>query len=854
MQDPAMAHPRVTRAVALATGLVLVLALLSAAVPGRPAAAAASCPSGTGYGGQRTSSTDRSVSNGGNGCMIIVYSGGSDVLVHTGAVQKWTVPAGVTSVTLHLIGAGGGAGLSGRGGSQGGNGGGGGYATGTLEVTPGTVYDVIVGGGGRYMCTSDAPQNLTLTQRRNFSFGGGAAGYGGATWDCSWASGGGRTALRTDGGADDIITAGGGGGGGYWSGHGGAGGGTTGQDGASDSRGTGGTQSAGGSGGVVEDGHPGIQYAGGPAGLDTSLASEGGGGGGGYYGGGGAGNNSGGGGGSSYVGTARGLQSGSTQAGSWRTPGAVAPTNSGVPTIAGTARVGSTLTATTGTWSGATSKQFKWQVSANNSTWTDIDGATGATYVVGVVGYVRVVETAENIFGTTTANSAATTLITDTTLSALTVSVGSLTPSFSSGVFSYAVSVPYATTSIKVTATRTHASTTLTVNGSAVSSGVISGSIPLSVGSNVIPVVATNTGVSTTTNITVTRAAATVATAPTITSVTPGDRTLAVAFTTPVDDGGEPIDDYEYSLNSGAWVSMSGTASPFRIASLTNGTAYSVRVRAVTSVGKGDPSAPVSGTPVSPATTTTATSTTSTVPVTTTSDSAVAATTPTASVVGTTPASGSRAPVVTQPPVTTSVATATTTTSTVPPGPGESVPQLDPGEAFVSRDGASGSFEISRQDNTLIVTSADVTAVLAVKDASGAVLPLDGDGSIRIKDATSLVSVQVSGFAPSSDVETWIYSKGTLVGTASVNAAGRASANYPVPAGLPGGRHRIVMAGTAADGTDLTIAVGIVAGPVKSGSSAGRTLFLTVLVIAAFAALFLPAVARRRRREAGAPD
>ena len=360
---------------AVLIGLVVVASLLIAVSPDRSersALATGSCPTGTGYGGQITADANNGLSQGGHGCVIIVDSTGTTVLTHTGAVQQWTVPAGVTSIEVHLIGAGGGAGLSNRGGSNGGNGGGGGYATGALTVSPGAVYDVIVGQGGRHMCVADMTAIVgDLTARRNFSFGGGAAGYGGGAWDCSWASGGGRSALRTQGGTDDLITAGGGGGGGFDGGSGGAGGGLTGLTGttniggANPGAGTGGTQVAGGVGGACgENGYDGIKYAGGPAGVDTGLPSEAGGGGGGYYGGGGGCNNKGGGGGSSFVG---GVASGSTTAGSGRTPGAVPPANTAVPTIGGTARVGNVLTATTGTWTGATSRSFKWQSSSDGT-------------------------------------------------------------------------------------------------------------------------------------------------------------------------------------------------------------------------------------------------------------------------------------------------------------------------------------------------------------------------------------------------------------------------------------------------------------------------------------------------------
>ena len=89
----------------------------------------------------------------------------------------------------------------------------------------------------------------------------------------------------------------------------------------------------------------------------------------------------------------------------------------------------------------------------------------------------------------------------------------------------------------------------------------------------------------------------TVAGAPTITSVTAGDGQLSVAFTAPSDTGGAAVTDYDYQLNGGSWVSVGATTSPFTITSLTNGTEYLVRVRAVTSEGDGAASGPATGTP-----------------------------------------------------------------------------------------------------------------------------------------------------------------------------------------------------------------------------------------------------------------
>ena len=74
--------------------------------------------------------------------------------------------------------------------------------------------------------------------------------------------------------------------------------------------------------------------------------------------------------------------------------------------------------------------------------------------------------------------------------------------------------------------------------------------------------------------------------APSITSVTPGDSTVSVAFTAGA-TGGSSITDYEYQLNgSGSWFSLGTTSSPASIG-VTNGLAYTVKLRAVNVAGSG---------------------------------------------------------------------------------------------------------------------------------------------------------------------------------------------------------------------------------------------------------------------------
>jgi titin len=70
-------------------------------------------------------------------------------------------------------------------------------------------------------------------------------------------------------------------------------------------------------------------------------------------------------------------------------------------------------------------------------------------------------------------------------------------------------------------------------------------------------------------------------------SLTPSNTAISVAYSAPASTGGATITSYQYQVNStsGSWTTA--PASPFSITSLTNGTTYTVYVRAVNGVGSG---------------------------------------------------------------------------------------------------------------------------------------------------------------------------------------------------------------------------------------------------------------------------
>jgi len=115
-------------------------------------------------------------------------------------------------------------------------------------------------------------------------------------------------------------------------------------------------------------------------------------------------------------------------------------------------------------------------------------------------------------------------------LSNLTLSVGALTPTFAAGTTSYSATVPFATTSLTVTPTKSDSGSTITVNSANVTSGNASGSIALAVGANTITTVVTAQDGSTTKTYTTTITRSAVSSEANLSNLSLSSGTLSPAF------------------------------------------------------------------------------------------------------------------------------------------------------------------------------------------------------------------------------------------------------------------------------------------------------------------------------------
>ena len=209
-----------------------------------------------------------------------------------------------------------------------------------------------------------------------------------------------------------------------------------------------------------------------------------------------------------------------------------------------------------------------------------------------------------------TEESATPSLAVDTTLRALSLSTAALAPvtlapAFTPATRIYTAAVGSSVTQVTVTATRNKPGATATITPADASTAVAGHQVALVVGLNRIGVRVTdgtNAGVYT---ITVTRAGS-VPAAPTGLTATAGEDgggAVTLSWTAPT--GGGAVSRYEYQQKAGtgaygAWTRIpnsGASTTSHTVPGLTDGTAYTFRVRAVNSAGAGAASTEATATP-----------------------------------------------------------------------------------------------------------------------------------------------------------------------------------------------------------------------------------------------------------------
>ena len=218
---------------------------------------------------------------------------------------------------------------------------------------------------------------------------------------------------------------------------------------------------------------------------------------------------------------------------------------------------------------------------------------------------------------------------------------------------------------------------------------------------------------------------------------------------------------------------------------------------------------------------------------------------PTAQVTPTTLPS-SAATVVTSAPVTTTTVPAPSTTTTTLPT--VEVPEVADGGGALVVNGERIEATITRENNQLVIAAGVLRARISAVRREGGRAPLDSEGRIRMDQGDS-IEIEVTGFGSESQVEVRMYSDPVLLGRSTVSALGNLMASYEVPDSVIDGRHTVVLLGESQQREELTFALAVFVGAESAGPSALVLLVGIPLGLAVIAALVIPAILRRRRKD-----
>ncbi|CAB4642498.1 unannotated protein [freshwater metagenome] len=194
---------------------------------------------------------------------------------------------------------------------------------------------------------------------------------------------------------------------------------------------------------------------------------------------------------------------------------------------------------------------------------------------------------------------------------------------------------------------------------------------------------------------------------------------------------------------------------------------------------------------------------------------------------------------------TTTLPVPSTTTTTLP---SVDVPEVaDSGGALVV-NGQRIEATITRENNQLVIAAGVLRARISAVQREGGRAPLDSEGRIRMDQGDS-IEIEVTGFGSESQVEVRMYSDPVLLGRSTVSALGNLMASYEVPDSVIDGRHTVVLLGESQQREELTFALAVFVGADSAGPSALVLLVGIPLGLAVIAALVIPAILRRRRKD-----
>lgn len=171
-----------------------------------------------------------------------------------------------------------------------------------------------------------------------------------------------------------------------------------------------------------------------------------------------------------------------------------------------------------------------------------------------------------------------------------------------------------------------------------------------------------------------------------------------------------------------------------------------------------------------------------------------------------------------------------------------------PGEATALVDGEEIAATLSRVNNGLVASVAQITATVSGVSPEGTRIDLDVEGNLRL-NTDDFIQVEGEGYSAGESVDVWMYSTPTRIGTVKADESGRIAGRFVLPEDLGAGNHRVVLNGVNKGGVPVILGIGVKYGEASSTSTTTRVLIALPISLAIIAGFVLPNQLRRRRRK-----
>lgn len=143
-----------------------------------------------------------------------------------------------------------------------------------------------------------------------------------------------------------------------------------------------------------------------------------------------------------------------------------------------------------------------------------------------------------------------------------------------------------------------------------------------------------------------------------------------------------------------------------------------------------------------------------------------------------------------------------------------SLPTLTPTQSVAYENGTAIEVQlvVTSNESGYLLTGDNWEVALEATDTQGTPLVLDDSGNL-VLNSDRFVQFQGTGFAPGSIIKVWLFSDPASIANVTADASGNFTGSAQLPTNIPDGEHTVQLNGLSKDGQVRSVALGVIVQP-----------------------------------------